>query len=75
MATRMSRGEMIRRLDEAATEVHDRLGNGPLTPEERHTLGATLERLLPMVADELQDQEDLRAAAALLRSEKPAQTR
>src|SRR4051794_13370710 len=38
MATRMSRGEMIRRLDEAATEVHDRLGNGPLMPEERLSL-------------------------------------
>ena len=32
MSREMSRGEMIRRLDEASKEVHDRLANGPLTP-------------------------------------------
>src|SRR3954469_12555840 len=68
MVTRMSRGEMIRRLDEAATQVHDRLGNGPLTPHERLPRATPLERLLPMVADELQGLEDSLAAAALFRS-------
>jgi hypothetical protein len=37
MATRMSRGEMIRRLDQASMQVHDR--NGPLTPDERAIAG------------------------------------
>jgi hypothetical protein len=63
----MSRGEMIRRLDDASREVHERLDNGPLSPDERHVLAATLTRLLPMVADSLQDQEDREAAQALLR--------
>ena len=63
----MSRGEMIRRLDQASKEVHDHLANGPLTPDERHTLAASLERLLPAVADSLQEQEDREAAAALQR--------
>jgi hypothetical protein len=61
----MSRGEMIRRLDSAAREVHERLGNGPLTTEERRTLEETLGRLLPMVADHLQDTADAEAAIAL----------
>jgi len=64
----MSRGEMIRRLDAASRDVHERLENGPLTPEERHVLAATLTRLLPLVANSLQDQEDREAAQALLRS-------
>ena len=51
----MSRGEMIRRLDDASREVHERLDNGPLSPDERHVLAATLTRLLPMVADSLQE--------------------
>jgi hypothetical protein len=63
--TEMGRGEMIRRLDEITKEVHDHLSNGPLTPEERHTLAASLARLLPVVADSLQDQEDREAGAAL----------
>ena len=63
----MSRGEMIRRLDDASREVHERLENGPLSPDERHLLAATLTRLLPMVADSLQDQEDREAAQKLLR--------
>lgn len=62
----MLRGEMIRRLDDAAVEVKARLGNGPLTPVERASLLQTLETLLPMVADELQDLEDLMATAKLL---------
>lgn len=61
----MTRGEMIRRLDEASKDVHDQLANGPLTPQERHALAADLERLLPVVADSLQVEEDQRAAAAL----------
>jgi hypothetical protein len=63
----MSRGEMIRRLDDACREVHERLENGPLSPDERHVLAATLTRLLPVVADSLQDQEDREAAQRLLR--------
>jgi hypothetical protein len=54
----MSRGEMIRRLDQASKEVHDHLANGPLTPDDCHTMAASLERLLPAVADRLQEQED-----------------
>jgi hypothetical protein len=63
----MGRGEMIRRLDEAARDVHERLENGPLSPDERHALAATLTRLLPLVANSLQDEEDRDAAQALLR--------
>ena len=63
--TEMGRGEMIRRLDELTKEVHDHLANGPLTPEERHTLAVSLARLLPVVADSLQDQEDREAGTAL----------
>jgi hypothetical protein len=50
----MSRGEMIRRLDEAAGTAVDVLANGPLTPEEQHAIAATLAKLLPLVADSLQ---------------------
>jgi len=71
MSREMSRGEMIRRLDEASKEVHDRLANGPLTPEEQHTLAASLSRLLPIVADSLQNEEDRAAAEALAASTKP----
>ena len=63
----MGRGEMIRRLDDASREVREQLTNGPLTPDERHSLAASLERLLPLVADSLQDQEDREAMAALQR--------
>ena len=63
----MSRGEMIRRLDDVSKEVHARLENGPLTADERHALAASLVRLLPRVADSLQEQEDREAAEALLR--------
>jgi hypothetical protein len=66
MDERMSRAEMVRRLDELSVEVHDRLGNGPLTLSEQHTLSRALERLLPLVAEELQDVEDAQAAAILL---------
>jgi hypothetical protein len=62
----MSRGEMIRRLDAASTEVLTQLTNGPLGPEERHALARLLIRLLPTVADDLQDQEDRDAASKLL---------
>ena len=34
----MSRGEMIRRLDDAFVEVRDHLANGPLSTNERHAL-------------------------------------
>jgi hypothetical protein len=62
----MSRSEMVRRLDAAASTAADVLSNGPLSPEEQHAIGATLEKLLPLVADSLQDQLDTEAAAALL---------
>ena len=62
----MSRGEMIRRLDDASKEVLERLTNGPLGDEERHGLARSLVRLLPLVADDLQDQEDKQAASNLL---------
>jgi hypothetical protein len=64
----MSRGEMIRRLDQVAAKVQARLAAGPLTSEEQHALAVTLGRLLPAVATSLQDQEDREAAAALARS-------
>jgi hypothetical protein len=63
----MSRGDMIRRLDEVASDVQARLANGPLTPDEQHALGTTLARLLPAVADTLQDQLDRDAAERLRR--------
>ena len=68
MSNEMSRGEMIRRLDEASRDIHDRLENGPLTHDERRALAASLSRLLPLVADSLQQQVDREAADALLRS-------
>jgi hypothetical protein len=61
---RMSRGEMIRRLDEAQTAAES-LTNGPLAPEEQHAIAETLTRLLPLVADSLQDQIDAETAARL----------
>jgi predicted Zn-dependent peptidase len=64
----MSRGEMIRRLDEASKDIHERLENGPLTQDERRALAASLSRLLPLVADSLQQQADIEAAEALRRS-------
>ena len=70
MDERMSRGEMIRRLDEMSVEVRQRMANGPLTQDEQHTLSATLERLLPIVAEELQDVEDAQAAVMLLRQQR-----
>ena len=63
----MSRSEMVRRLDEAASTAADVLGNGPLSPQEQHAIAATLEKLLPLVADSLQDQLDSEAVTALLR--------
>ena len=63
----MSRGEMIRRLDKVASGVQARLANGPLTPEEQHALAATLARLLPAVADTLQEQVDADTAEMLKR--------
>ena len=59
-----SRGEMIRRLDDASRDVHEQLEK-PLSPTAAF-LAATLTRLLPFVADSLQDQED-QAAETLLR--------
>jgi len=67
----MSRGEMIRRLDDAFVEVRDHLANGPLSTEERHALATSLSRLLPIVADSLQEQEDADAAKALVRHADP----
>jgi hypothetical protein len=71
MMSQMSRGEMIRRLDTAVRDVHDHLENGPLTTDERHALATSLSRLLPIVADTLQDQEDKDAARALARHGDP----
>jgi hypothetical protein len=62
----MSRGEMIRRLDDASKEVLQRLTNGPLGDDERHALARSLVRLLPLVADDLQNQEDKEAATHLV---------
>jgi hypothetical protein len=59
-------------LDLLTREVHDHLSNGPLTADERHTLAASLARLLPVVADSLQDQEDREAAIALRKRIEPA---
>jgi hypothetical protein len=67
MATGVSRGEMIRRLDEAAATAADVLGNGPLSIEEQHAIAETLGKLLPLVADSLQIQLDHEAAAKILR--------
>jgi hypothetical protein len=56
---------MIRRLDEAAQTAAESLANGPLMPEEQHAIAETLARLLPLVADSLQDQIDAETAAKL----------
>jgi hypothetical protein len=61
----MSRGEMVRNLDAASKEVLERLTNGSLEAEERHALARTLIRLLPLVDDDLQDQEDIESATRL----------
>jgi hypothetical protein len=71
---RPSRGQMIRLLDEAATEVEERLGNGPLNEEERSHLLHTLGRLLPAVAEELQDLEGL-ACGGRPAADKPMRAR
>ena len=47
MSGEMSRGEMIRRLDEVSKQVHDQLENGPLTAEERHALATSLGGFCP----------------------------
>jgi hypothetical protein len=62
----MGRGEMIRRLDAASKEVLERLTNGPLHDDERHALARSLIRLLPLVADDLQDQVDKESATKLV---------
>jgi hypothetical protein len=62
----MSRGEMIRRLDESSKGLREQLTRGPLTADERRVLAAGLVRLLSIVADSLQDQEDRQAVAGLL---------
>jgi hypothetical protein len=36
MTGEMSRGEMIRRLDELSKQVHEQLDHGPLSADERH---------------------------------------
>lgn len=62
----MGRGEMIRRLDESSKQVLEQLHRGPLTVAERHVRAASLVRLLSIVSDSLQDQEDREAVASLL---------
>jgi hypothetical protein len=62
----MSRGEMIRRLDDGSKQILEQLNGGPLTADERQLLAASLVRLLSIVADSLQDQEDQEAVASLL---------
>jgi hypothetical protein len=54
-------------LDEASKEVLERLANGPLGDDQRHALARQLVTLLPLVADDLQAQEDMKAATNLLR--------
>jgi hypothetical protein len=54
--------DQIRRLDDASKEVLERLMNGPLGAEERHASARSLVRLLPLVADDLQDREQKKAA-------------
>jgi hypothetical protein len=61
----MSRGEMIRRLDDVSDLVHDGLATGPLSRSDRDILASRLVTLLPVVAQSLQDQEDRQAAQAL----------
>jgi hypothetical protein len=62
----MSRGAMIRNLDAASKEVLERLTNGTLEADERHALARSLIRLLPLIADDLQEQEDKEAASKLV---------
>jgi hypothetical protein len=52
----VSRGEMIRRLDEAENTAAAKLGTGPLSQGEQHAIAASLADLLPLVADSVQDQ-------------------
>jgi hypothetical protein len=63
----VSRGEMIRRLDDAAEYAAKTLSNGSLPRDEQHALAATLAKLLPLVADSLQLQLDTETAMALAR--------
>jgi hypothetical protein len=70
--TRFDRAEMVRLLDIISTEVNKQLtqmreSGQPVTQEERETLLSSLELLLPLVADELQELVDLSAAVAVLR--------
>jgi len=65
MVSQMSRGEMIRRLDDVSIVVRDGLAIGPLSRRERDALVSSLQTLLPIVAESLQDQEDQQAARAL----------
>jgi hypothetical protein len=67
----MSRGEMIRRLDEASEDVRVRLASGSLATEERLALATRLSRQLAIVADSLQAQADADAATALTRHVDP----
>jgi hypothetical protein len=62
----MSRGEMIRGLDAVSAEVLERLTNGTLEATERHALARSLIRLLPLIADDLQEREDMEAALKLV---------
>jgi hypothetical protein len=62
----MSRGEMTRRLDGCSRQMLEQLNGGSLTAGERDGLAASLVRLLSIVADSLQDQEDREAVASLL---------
>lgn len=57
---------MIRNLDAASKEVLERLTNGTLEADERHALARSLIRLLPLIADDLQEQEDKEAASKLV---------
>lgn len=62
----MSRGAMIRRLDQAAQDVAILLADDePLTPEERRELTDSLGRLFLAVSNSLQLQEDKMAAGAI----------
>lgn len=65
----ISRGAMIRRLDQAAEDVAILLADDePLTVEERRELTDSLGRLFLAVSNSLQLQEDKMAAGAIMQN-------
>jgi hypothetical protein len=66
----MSRGEMIRRLDDAARTAADALADEPVAPDEQRAIASSLAKLLPLVADSLQNQLSTETAAALVHDQR-----